>query len=201
MRNQHVKSKLLFLAILTMLGATSAKADPLLFGNVSAFQNNGTETVDLFSNVGAHLIGPEVTFRVDITGTLPPGALDTLLVTYTEAGSLPVSQVFSIPLFGTIQPPFTIVFSITSLGATFEGTPATLTIDLLNSSPDFVIPSGPNAGQRVDSYTYSIEVAKPVPEPATLTLLGGGIGALFTAFRKRSRSGPKAPKGVSRRLP
>jgi hypothetical protein len=183
-----VGSKLFFFAILVFASAKGIQADPLFFSNVSALQNNGTTQVDLFSNPGATLVGPQITFLVDITGMLPPGTTDTLLVSYSEAGSAPIVQSFQIPLFGSVQPPFTLVFSVTSLGASFAGTPATLTLDLLNSNPDFILPSGANAGQRVNSYTYSLNVAEPVPEPATLTLLGAGLTGLFASVRRRQNS-------------
>lgn len=173
-----------FLMLLVLTG-TTAKADPLLFSNVVAFQNNDTTQVDLFSNPGTTLFGPALTFSVDITGLLQMGAGDTLTITYTELGSQPIVQSFQIPLFGSIQPPFSLVFSVLSPGANLQGVPATLTIDLLNSSPDFIIPSGPNQGQTVNSYTYSFNVAQPVPEPVTLMTLGGGLAALAVRLRRR----------------
>src|SRR5712691_5771033 len=101
--------------------ASSAKADPLLFSNVVALQNGGTTSVDLFSNPGTSLLGPQISFLVDITGSLPAGVTNTLLVSYSEAGGIPIVQSFDIPIFGTIQPPFTLLFSITSPGASFSG--------------------------------------------------------------------------------
>ena len=183
-----MKIRLLFLAILIFAGAKGAQADPLFFSNVLALQNNGATRVDLFSNPGTTLLGPEITFLVDITGNLIPGTTDTLLVSYSEAGGAPIIQSFQIPLFGTVQPPFTLVFSVTSVAASFTGTSAVLTFNLLNSNPDFIIPTGPNAGQRVDSQSYAFNVSKPIPEPATLTLLGVGLTGLLARYRRRPNS-------------
>ena len=180
-----MRFRLLFLSLLLVAGAVTSKADPLFFSNTIVFQNNGATTIDLFSNPGTILAGPELTFRVDVTGTLPAGGVDTLVVTYTQLGRPPVSQSFQIP-FGSSQPPLTFLFSFTTSGAGFLGTPATLTLDLLNSSPDFILPSGPGAGQGVNSFSYSFNVTEPVPEPATLAMLGAGLAGFWARFRRQS---------------
>jgi hypothetical protein len=171
-----------------LLGVTerTALADQLVFSNVSAFQNNDTTKVDLFANPGTTLLGANLTFSIDIAGTLGMGAVDILQITYTEFGSSPIVQTFPIPLFGTVQPPFTLIVSFISPGANPQGVAATLTIDLLNSSPDFVIPGGPNLGQGVNSHTYSFNVAEPVPEPATMLALAAGLAALGVRVRRRN---------------
>ncbi len=174
-------------AAIVLAFATSTKGDPLLFSNVAALQNNGSTRVDLFSNPGATLQGPQISFLVDVTGTLPPGTTNILQITYSEAGSAPIVQSFQIPVFGTIQPPFTLLFTITSPGATYTGVSGTLTIDILGSSPDFIIPGGPNAGNMVDSFSYSFNVARPVPEPATVSLMLVGISGLVANAKRRKR--------------
>src|SRR5262245_23156374 len=121
---------ILALLAFTMFGSGKANADPLSFSNVVALQNGGSTSVDLFSNPGVTLLGPQITFRGDVSGTLPLGGSDIFRITYTEAGSAPVVQQFAIPLFGTIPPPFSLLFTINSPGATFQGVSATLTVDL-----------------------------------------------------------------------
>jgi hypothetical protein len=191
-RIYYVKTTLLFLAVIIVAEAGAVRADPLLFGNVAALQNNGSTRVDLFSNPGTTLLGPRITFLVDITGTLPPAGTDMLIVTYSQAGQPSITQGFQVPFFGTIPPPVTLVFSFTPLGLSLQGIPATLTVDLVNSFPDFTIPGGPGAGQMVNSFSYTFNVAAPVPEPATLSLLGAGITGLFARHRKRRQTAKKA---------
>jgi PEP-CTERM motif len=196
-KDSVVKTKLLLLAVIIMAEAGSVRADPLLFGNVTALQNNGSTRVDLFSNPGTILMGPRVTFLVDITGTLPTAGTDMLLVTFSQAGHPTVTQGFLIPFFGTIPPPVTLVFSISPLDVSTLGTPVTLTLDLMNSFPDFTIPGGPGAGQQVNSYSYNFNVAAPVPEPATLSLLGAGVTGLLAGYRKRRQTAKKPPRFLS----
>ena len=185
MRPKRILLNLTFMAIAALAAATSAKADPLVFSNVTALQNQGFTGVNLFSNSGTTIFGPQISFTVDVAGSLPPMGVDTLRITYVEQGFAPIVQSVSIPFFG-LDPPFQVLFTINSLGATPLGIPATLTVDLLNSSPDFVIPSGPNAGQSVNSYTYSFNVATTVPEPATLTLAAIGMAFGLGVVRRRS---------------
>ena len=168
-----IPNKLILALILVVLcgAASAAKADPLTFKNVVALQNNGATRVDLLSNPGVTLFGPQLTFLVDITGDLPPGGSSLLEITYTEAGSAPIVLTFPIPAFGNIPPPYTQLFTITSPGATFAGTPATLTISI------------PGNG----SQTYTFRVAQPVPEPASLALLGTGMLGIWSKVRRRRR--------------
>jgi PEP-CTERM motif len=177
---------ILALGVFFGLSAPSAKADPLTFSNVVALQNSGATRVDLFGNPGTTIFGPQLTFMVDISGSLPPSGSSLLQITYTEAGSAPIVQTFLIPAFGTVPPPYTQLFTITSPGATYNGISGTLTIDILGSSPDFIIPGGPNAGQSVDSYTYSFNIAKPVPEPGTVLLMLVGISGLVARTKRKS---------------
>jgi hypothetical protein len=165
---------------LCLFSATETKADPLMFSNVVALQNE--IRVDLFSNPGTTLFGPQISFLVDITGTIPDNGLHTLRVTFTEAGQAPIVQTFSIPAFGIIPPPFTQLLTLTTLNT---NTQATLTIDILGNSPDFIIPGGPGIGQPVDSFTFTFNVAEPVPEPTTIILVGTGLIGLVARLRRR----------------
>lgn len=184
MKSKYLK-RLIGLAFLAMLTASTTDAEPLTFGNVVALQNAGSTRVDLFDNPGTLLYGSQISFLVDLNGDLPSSGIDTLQITFTEDGQTPVVQTFDIPVFAGITLPYSQIFSVSFLQATFQGTNATLRVDILGSFADFVIPQDPNAGQRVDSYTYHIVGVEPVPEPSSLVLLGIGLSSFSVkGFRK-----------------
>ena len=152
-----------------LVAAPSAKADPITFGNVLALQNDGLTTVNLLANSGGMLFGPQISFLVDINGTIPPGGT-VLRISFTQGLGPAIVQTFPIPLFDGIDPPYTQLFTINALGATFAGTPATLTITI----PEF------------GSQTFSFLVAEPVPEPTSIVLLTlGGLGVWSRIRRRR----------------
>jgi hypothetical protein len=183
------------LAILAamLVGHGIASADPLTFYNVT----NGR--VDLFSNPGVVLPGEVVFvdgrdlslvgFVVEVTGDLPNTTSDILRLTFhvpDVAGTCcrPVQEGF-IPA-GFLQPGNTYgyVFGL-AFPLLYHPVPMGVTVDLLDSAPDFIIPSGPRAGEAVDSYTYTFSVVAPAPEPATMLLLLSGLGAAALDRRRR----------------
>ncbi|MGH9881614.1 MAG: PEP-CTERM sorting domain-containing protein [Pyrinomonadaceae bacterium] len=180
---------LLAAALMALFLTATANADPLSFSNTVALQNNGFTRLDLFSNPGTILVGPRISFLVDITGALPDGGTPTLRLTFTEVGQAPQEQTFRVPLFDSVPPPYTLIFSFTLQNLEFQAREATLRVDILGSIPDFVIPSGLHAGESVDSYTYSFRTAQPVPEPATVIFAGLGLAGILAKTRRRYRGG------------
>jgi len=189
-------------AMLTVHGRASA--DPLTFYGVYAQWSDASAenltTIDLFSNPGVVLSGqpvyfPElnrslafVGFDVPVTGL--PGSTDTLRLTFQvpDVGQPPCCRLVQEVLIpsGFIQPGNTYAWAFSlSFPLVYRPVPVSLTVDLLGSAPDFVIPSGPRAGQAVDSYTYTFSVMQPVPEPGTMLLLGAGLGAATLVARRR----------------
>ena len=164
---------------------STARADPLRFDNVRIFEAGGL--VGLFDTPGRVFTLDEnrnnvLTFFIDLAGTLPPGQTDVLRLTFRAADGETLVQEFGVPVFGTTLPPLTLVTG-RPFPTSYAPLPFDLTVDLLNSAPDFVIPSGLTAGSSVDSYTYSFSTVSPVPEPATWLLLGSGLAMLLRRRR------------------
>ena len=180
------------------LGVAELRADPLTFNGTFFSIDSAGNRVDLFSNPGAVLepstyggtiIPAAMLFGafVNIEGG-GPSVTDTIRFTYQEGGAAP--SLYSQPIITGTEPiDLGFVARFEPVHRTGNLIPTTLTVELLSSSPDFVIPSGPLAGQSVDSYTYSFLVQTTVPEPSTwMLILSGGIAALFPRARRGLRA-------------
>jgi len=185
----------IFLVTSGLFCATPAKADGLFFSNVRLALLGTTPpgNLDLFANQGIVITAPTniATLFIVTSGTLPAGG-DTLRITViatNENGTFVITNPNPASLNIPIDQSNANVTNVTgfTFPTSFQGTTITLTVDLLNSSPDFIIPSGPNAGQAVNSFTYTFTVVEPVPEPTTLVLLITGIAGLgvksFRSYR------------------
>ena len=163
---------ILIAALLVILTSSSiAVADPLSFGNVVALQNGGATRIDLLSN--PTLIGPKIDFLVDIFGATGNSG-STLLVSFTQAGFTPLVQTFNVPFADGLPPDYTQIFSFTAQNTSFQGTPATLTVNLRDGSL-----------VTLASQTYRFRVADPIPEPTSSSLLILGALGLMSVSRSR----------------
>ena len=187
----------IFLVTCGLFCATPAKADGLVFSNVRLGLLGTTPPggIDLFANQGIVITSPTsiATISILVSGPLPAGG-DTLRLTViatNENGTFVITNPnpasLNIPI--DISNVNTTQVTGFSFPTSFQGTTITLTVDLLNSSPDFIIPSGPNAGQAVNSFTYTFTIVEPVPEPATLVLLTTGIAGIGVKRYRRYRAG------------
>jgi hypothetical protein len=194
-------------AVLSLVAA-SADADPLSFGDVRALWSIGNQNivlVNLFSETPLVLSGQQVdfgggvtravvTFEVGISGVPPPGETDTLRLTYgLPAFDHPFSNVVQEFTVTADQLPNTVVFGM-DYPLLYRPERTTLTVDFLKSAPDFVIPSGSRAGQAVNSFTYEFSVVQPVPEPASILLIGAGLSAAVLGRHRARCSSRPSPK-------
>lgn len=175
--------------------AAPAKADSLFFSNVKLSLLNVAGPIDLFANPGVVITASNnlPIISMFVSGTPPLGG-DILHLTVTatnEFGTFVIKR----PDGKEIEIPIDQFTTNSVLGAVFEiptsfhGTTVTFTVDILNTSPDFIIPGGPNAGQAVNSFTYTFTIIEPAPEPATLVLLTTGIAGIAVRTYRRHRAG------------
>lgn len=173
----------------TLASAPDARADPLTFNGTFFLVDSSGLRQDLFSSQGAILearvYSPSLPLGLSFGAFVdyPGGEIlsDSVRFTYQEAGFAPV--VGFAQAFTTRTGPERFGFGgfFEPISRTGRPVATTLKVELLHSSPDFMIPGGPNQGELVDSYTYSFFTMSPTPEPSTLLLLGTGVA--FTVRR------------------
>ena len=184
------RRKLLMTLALALIVPVVAQASSVSFYDVFALQNKGASKVFLLGNPGAILNptgkGHLMEFGVKLSGIVPKGG-DTLVITAVVMGSTLTQTIAFAP--GTYAPDgknsYIALFGFNMPKGGYHGTPVTMAMQLF----------GPN-GKLLESRNANFNYVAPVPEPASLGLMGIGlVGLSWTMMRRYGKNMGEVAQG------